>query len=333
MGYSAFMRNLGVDPRPLLKRYGLPADAGENDEDMVPLLAAVNLAEESARLTGLQDFGLQLAGNQDIRILGPLAAAIQNSATVAEAMNTTSRYLFVQSSALHFSVVRPSPLVADAVELRIDLILPQAPVRRQTADQCLGDLHRIMQFLARDAYEIRAVALPHTPTAKLRRYTQFFGAPVYPDQEHGGIHVTPRTLSSSLGAANKSLRQIALDYMNRHYADPNQSLTDRVRRALNSTLSSTRGSKQAIAALLFLHPRTLQRKLAAEGTLFDEIRDEVRQQTALHFLRNTAIPLAQLASLLGLADQTVLTRSCRRWFGDTPLRVRGSRKSPARPRR
>ncbi|MGH8519442.1 MAG: AraC family transcriptional regulator, partial [Panacagrimonas sp.] len=218
MGYSALMRELGVDPRPLLKRHGLPSDIGENEEDLVALPPVIRLLEESAERTGCQDFGLQLAGRQDIRILGPLAAAIQHSSTVGEAMNTTSRYLFVQSPALLFSIVQPSYLVAKAVELRMDLVLPQVPARRQVMDQCLGDLHRVLQFLAGEAYEIRAVALPHTPTVKLRRYEQFFGARVHADQEHGGIHVTPRTLNTGLGAVNKSLRQMALDYMNRHYA-------------------------------------------------------------------------------------------------------------------
>jgi AraC-like DNA-binding protein len=134
--------------------------------------------------------------------------------------------------------------------------------------------------------------------------------------------VTPRTLIANLSQVNKSLRQIALEYMNQHYADPNQSMSARVRRALSSTLSTNRGSKAAIADLLFLHPRTLQRKLADEGAMFEDIRDDVRQQTALHFLRETHIPLAQLSSILGLSNQSVLTRSCLRWFGATPSRIR-----------
>lgn len=322
MGYSAFMRELGQDPRPLLKRHGLPVDLGENEDALVPLLSVINLEEDSAAKTGCQDFGLQLAARQDIRIVGPLAAAIQHSATIGEAMNTVSRYLFVQSPALLFTVVRPSTLVPAAVELRLEIIVPGVSVRRQVMDQCLGDLHRILQFLAGNNYQLHAVTLPHTPIAPLRHYTQFYGAPVHVDQEYGAIHVPPQMLASPLGAVNKSLRQMALDYMNRHYADPNQSVADRVRRALSSTLGSTGGSKTAIADLLFLHPRTLQRKLAAEGTLFETLRDEVRQQAALHYLRETAIPLSQLASLLGLADQSVLTRNCRRWFDDTPSGIR-----------
>jgi AraC-like DNA-binding protein len=325
MGYSSLMRSLGVDPLPLLRRQGLSSDHGENEDVLVPLRAAIRLMEESAAAARCPDLGLRLAARQDIRILGPLAAAMQHSPTVGEALHTASRYLYVQSPALAFSVIQPSSLVPKGVELRVDIELPKLAVRRQVMDQCLGDLHRILQFLARDNYKLLAVALPHTPAAELRRYTQFFGATVRSNQEFGGLHVTPRTLKAKLSRVNQSLRQIALEYMNQHFADPNQSMSARVRRALSSTLSTNRGNKSAIADLLFLHPRTLQRKLAREGTMFDDIRDDVRQQTALHFLRETRVPLAQLSSILGLSDQSVLTRSCLRWFGATPSRIRAGK--------
>lgn len=323
-GYAALMRRLGANPLQLLEKYGLPPDLGAHEEALVPLAPIVAMMEESAVVTGRPDFGLQLAASQDIRILGPLAAAMQHSSTVGEAVETASRYLFVQSPALVLSTVEPSSFVADAVELRLDLVVPEVPVRRQSMDQCLGDLHRILQFLVRDQYRLLGVTLPHAPVGDLGVYKRFFGAPVHPEQEYGGVHVSPETLSASLAAVNKSLREMALDYLNRHYMDPGQSMAARVRRALNTTLSSTRGSKSVIADLLFLHPRTLQRKLAAEGAKFEDIRDAVRRETALHYLRETRIPLSQLSSLLGLSDQSVLTRSCLRWFGQTPSSLRSN---------
>lgn len=319
-GYGELMRRLGTDPRPLLEKHGLPADCGEDEEALIPAERVVALLEESAAATGHADFGLRLAARQDIRVLGPLAAAMQHSATVGEALKTLARYLFVQSPALVFAIVEDHAI--DEVELRVDVVLPQQPRRRQVLDLCLGDLHRILEFLARGQQRLRTVALPHSPAVPLRVYEKFFGAPVLVDQEHGGLHVDRRTLAAGLEAVNPSLREIALDYMNRHYADPTQSMENRVRRALGSTLSSTGGGKSAIASLLFVHPRTLQRKLAAEGLRFEDVRDDVRRASTLRFLRESQVPLAQLASLVGLADQSVLTRCCLRWFGETPSRIR-----------
>jgi AraC-like DNA-binding protein len=324
-GHAALMASLGVDPMPLLKRHGLPPEASDSEDALLPLRSLVNLLEDSAAATGCPDFGLRLAASQDIHVLGPLAAAIQNSATAGDAMKTAARYLFVQSPALSLTMIEPSSLVADAVELRLGITLPNLPACRQTMDQCLGDLHRILSFLVRKDYGLLAVALPHKPIAKLACYSRFFRAPIHPEHEHGGLHVTPGTLSASLTEANTSLREIALSYLNQHYADPNLTMAARVQRALRATLGSTRGSKSAVADLLFLHPRTLQRKLALEGAKFEDLRDEVRRDTALRLLRETRMPLTQVTGVLGLAEQSVLTRSCLRWFGQTPSAIRNRR--------
>ncbi|MCY1271433.1 HTH-type transcriptional regulator VirS [compost metagenome] len=321
-GFSRLLRELGVNPQPLLGKHGLPQDLGENDDEMVSLRAIVALMEDSAAVTGCSDLGLKLAAHQDIQVLGPLATAIQHSASVREALNTASHYLFVHSPALVFSVLESSSLVAGAVELRMEVVLSRLSSRRQTLDQCLGVVHRVVKFFAGSQYQLLAVALPHTPLADLQAYKSFFGAPVHTDQEYAALHVSPKTLNSGLADVNAALRTVALDYLERQYGDPNLSMTDRVRRALRSTLSSTGGSKSAIADLLFVHPRTLQRRLAAEDATFDAIRDEVRREAAERYLNETRIPLAQLASLLGLADQSVLTRLCLRWFDTTPSAMR-----------
>jgi AraC-like DNA-binding protein len=90
------------------------------------------------------------------------------------------------------------------------------------------------------------------------------------------------------------------------------------------TLGTPQGDKTGVAGLLAMHPRTLQRHLAAENTTFESIREEARKEAALHYLRETRIPLSQLAGLLGFSEQSVMTRSCRRWFGAPPSALRRS---------
>src|ERR1051325_7590316 len=138
-GYVPLMRELAVDPLPLLRRYRIPPDAIEDEDALLPVHAVVSLLEASATATGCADFGLRLSQKQDISILGPLAVAIQNSPTVADALQFASRHLFVQSPALVFTVIRDSSLVSGSVELRCEMVFPREPVQRQAFDLCLGD--------------------------------------------------------------------------------------------------------------------------------------------------------------------------------------------------
>ena len=99
-----------------------------------------------------------------------------------------------------------------------------------------------------------AVAFPYRNMVGSHAYERFFGnVRIYTEQDHAGLHVSPRTLASKLESVNPSLRNIALDYLQRHYGDPDLTMVERVRRALLCTLSSTGGNKSAIAELLWLY--------------------------------------------------------------------------------
>lgn len=83
-----------------------------------------------------------------------------------------------------------------------------------------------------------------------------------------------------------------------------------------------RGTRVEIAALLSLHPRTLQRRLNELGTSFETTRDEVYRKTALRYLRQTDIALAQVAASMGYSERSAFTRACNRWFGRSASVVR-----------
>jgi AraC-like DNA-binding protein len=327
-GYTTLMRELGADPAAMLRRYRIEPAALEDEDALLSLRAVVHLLEASAAATDCPDFGLRLSHSQDISVLGPLAIAMQNAPTVAGAMDYASRYLFVHSPGLVLTLHEGSPLVKKGAELRFEIRLPQQAAQRQTMDLCLADIHHMVQLLAGERYRLRAVTLPHAPLAAPAVYARFFGAPVRFEQEHAGLHLERSTFDASLQSVNETLRQIAVDYLSLHYEDPAQALASRVRQALRRTLGTTRGRKSDVAGLLGMHPRTLQRRLDAEHTSFEAIREEVRKETALRYLRQTRIPLTQLAGILGLSEQSVLARSCRRWFGTTPSRLRRQGKAP-----
>ena len=73
-----------------------------------------------------------------------------------------------------------------------------------------------------------------------------------------------------------------------------------------------------IAGRLAMSGRTLQRKLAEQGLSFQSLIDEARRELAEELLRDSRIPLADVAFLTGFADQSAFTRAFKRWAGQTP---------------
>ena len=81
-------------------------------------------------------------------------------------------------------------------------------------------------------------------------------------------------------------------------------------------------SVDAIASELALHPRTMQRRLALEGTSCQQVIERERRAHADRYLAEPDLELGQVAALLGYTEQSALNRSCRRWFGMTPRQYR-----------
>jgi AraC-like DNA-binding protein len=85
-------------------------------------------------------------------------------------------------------------------------------------------------------------------------------------------------------------------------------------------------SFSAVARHLHMTTRTLRRKLQAENTSFRKLADELRMQMAIKYLRDTDLPIGNVAYALGFDDDANFRRAFRRWTTLTPheFRVRGS---------
>jgi len=91
-----------------------------------------------------------------------------------------------------------------------------------------------------------------------------------------------------------------------------------VRRWLASRLGEAEPRRRDAASALHLSDRTLQRRLRAEGTTFQQLLDDTRRELAQRYLRKPRHSLQRVAELLGFDDPSNLHRACRRWFGETP---------------
>lgn len=77
-------------------------------------------------------------------------------------------------------------------------------------------------------------------------------------------------------------------------------------------------SIESVAERLHMSDRTLKRQLAAEGTSFSTLVDEVRYRHATSLLSRTDYTLEQIADELGYSDVANFSRAFKRWSGRSP---------------
>ncbi|WP_299178802.1 AraC family transcriptional regulator [uncultured Neptuniibacter sp.] len=126
---------------------------------------------------------------------------------------------------------------------------------------------------------------------------------------------TPRTLSAYL-------RRAPLDWFKRQAYFP--TYTRRVIDYLERDEVLVMANMEAIAEELHITSRTLRRKLADEGTSFKELKDDVRRDSAIHFLSQPSIPISQISRKLGFTEPGAFTRAFKQWTGVPPSIYRRS---------
>ncbi|WP_168789072.1 AraC family transcriptional regulator [Paraburkholderia aromaticivorans] len=96
-----------------------------------------------------------------------------------------------------------------------------------------------------------------------------------------------------------------------------QLTSHRIRQYLASRLPDVPTVEDA-ARSLHHSVRTLCRRLAAEETAFQTLKDELRRDIAIQRLTGTNDPIAAIAGDVGFDDPTAFHRAFRHWTGSTP---------------
>lgn len=104
-----------------------------------------------------------------------------------------------------------------------------------------------------------------------------------------------------------------------------QSFDGQVDAALLRGMRGQRPSVESLAAELAISPRTLQRRLAQNGTFYQERLDGVRQRVAHRLLANTDLDLGEIAWFLGFEELNSFSRIFNQWEGVTPNKWRSLR--------
>jgi AraC-like DNA-binding protein len=108
-------------------------------------------------------------------------------------------------------------------------------------------------------------------------------------------------------------RSVFLKYKNE------DSWTARVRRRLRGSIgTSVWPVLDDVAREFHVSATTLRRKLDAEGTSYQGIKDELRRDAAVHHLCGTRLSIADIASALGFQETSAFHRAFKRWSGVQP---------------
>jgi AraC-like DNA-binding protein len=167
----------------------------------------------------------------------------------------------------------------------------------------------------------------HAAPREYRQYLQFFNCPVDFNQEFDGIVFPKRDLATPIATADTGLLDILCNHLDTLMVDQAQKgdLVNWVYSYIRLKMSTNLCNLESCAQQLDIHPRALQRELSKYEATFKQLLSATRMEVAEQYFQSSAIPLAELAKILGYRNRSALSRAFKNSHGESPVRWKNRR--------
>lgn len=221
-------------------------------------------------------------------------------------------------------------LTEDATGLHVDLI----PITDQSPQRfghmlLLKLTHGITSWLAHRELPLISIEFPFKRPSFAEDYAILFPAPIYFDSNHARISFEPSVAQLSINRTdvelNAFLNRAPRDWIFTTFRE--HSLPLRVR-SLIAPLQEGGDDLQSVASALYMTPRTLIRRLKADGTSFQSIKDGLRRDIAILALSQHSKSIETISQSVGFSSVATFHRAFKRWTGLTPSAYRKAQLGP-----
>jgi AraC-like DNA-binding protein len=311
----------GVDISVLLAKAGIP-----------PRLLEVPLARVSpqqfARLTNqvwhALDDELQGLGSHPLKVgtFAMMCHAVVHCPDLRSALNRCSAFyrLFPGGPRFHLEENPGEETgVHDEARVVFDLAAFDDP-DHYLAESATAVAHRLAGWLIRRRINLTRVEFSYPAPAQVLEYELIYGAPCAFQAPRTALVVDRSVLDRPVLQDEAGLRAFLSrapgDVLAR--LDYGSTAAAQVRRLLGQSLPDRMPRPADVAVRLAVSTQTLRRRLAAEGTSFQQIRDQLRRDVAVAALAAGTVSIEDLAQQLGFSEPSAFHRAFKRWTGSAP---------------
>ncbi|WP_444903199.1 AraC family transcriptional regulator ligand-binding domain-containing protein [Microbulbifer sp. CnH-101-E] len=324
-GFYELVSQLKGSPEALLISSRINPHQVESLDGYLALDQVAELLNKTASQLNCADFGLRLAYSQGAAALGSLGAAVLQSLTLGEFLNTAIKQLGNAPYNLRVELTKKgkhthlSFLCIDDLEAQLAEDAP--PPQQQSREFLLGVSLVALQHLCGINFQLESVHLK-TERPLHDHYENFFGVSVHFGKETDAFILNSSSLLQPTEKCNPSLRPLLKTYIEELLQKGEASLVEQVQQLIYCLMPLKRCSLQEVANQLGMHKRTLQRRLRDRELVFEDLLDRIRRERAEYYLSGKQPPMSQISDMLGYREQSSFNRACYRWFATTPMRVR-----------
>ena len=261
---------------------------------------------------------------------GSYVLAMRNalhSKTVGSALKRTCQAIQFMQDDMKFESMEEEGLTG----IRLILPKPYRPDRLFVYSWMMRMLSRYVVWLHGGPVRAHGFDFDEPAPYFADEYDKLFSGKVRFGQDHSVLWYPSKSLAAPMTRDHEALLAFQVQtprvviIPRRHDEETSERIRDYLQR-----VRPTWPDLPAVAAALHMSISTVQRKLAAEETSFQIVKDQLRRDLAIMRLSTSTVPVTVLATELGFSDQAVFQRAFKMWTGSAPGTYRQISKYKAR---
>ena len=296
----------------------------------IPRTDLSQIYRNALAISGREDLGLSVGTQLHLSAHGPLGVATFSGADLRTALTLLAKYSQTRTDFFDITVSEHSQGMTVRFAETFDLNDLRVFI---TESVLIGLFSAINFFLGVNQFRGH-VSFAYPRPGYGQKYQDHFGGKLKFNQPATEIIVPEVSLSVASPAADSELHQQSVAILERELKaikageveDSDLSMQETIAKLMSENPGRIWTLKE-VALKLHMSPRTVIRKLASEGTRFQNVRDEVGKNQATNYLSDASLSVESVGYLMGFSDVSSFRRSFKRWFGETPsqyiARVRG----------
>lgn len=285
----------------------------------------MQLFEELSRDLRNPAFGLDYARAFPVGGTGAFGFILTHAKNMLTAVTAIARYTHIVMSSVD---VRYDPVEGGGQLTWTYPLLIASPMVQFNSFVAALVVLRLRAGLYENWYP-KAVQLAHRDPGAGDGYRKVFGTGVSFEQPVNRLTFRDANLDRPNFSANprlfKVVEQLAEILLAEHKTVVDFRTT--VSNTIVDLLGVSNPTLATVAAELAMGERTVQRRLMLEGTSFEEVLAVTRRSVAERLLRDTELPLTDIAFMLGFSELSAFTRAAKRWHGVPPRQFRSMKRA------
>lgn len=320
-GAAEKIRQCGRKPGSIARKAGIPPAALSDPGLLVSGRDVMTFFELAARTCRCRTFGLEMSVTAHLgAVIGPLWLLLRHAQTVEQMCIDLAKHFDLYSSA---AVMAYRPTKAGGL-LHWSVATGHGESEVQMSEYAVATILGEIRLHAPLGWTPPAVHFRHEAPVDLRLHRRVFGPNLHFNSEHNSIELDAAVLRRPHSAAAPQVRSLVQKLLRNEEGLPAAPIELQVEGLIRALLPYGACSADDVSQALGISTRTLQLHLQLAGKSFRLIKDAVRADLASKYLQHSGLNVTQMAARLGYGDPTSLSRSFRRWHGDS---VRGQQQA------